>query len=174
LALPANIPAVRVKTVVYRVVRDGVDPLGTVGSLRAGGRFNPPEEFAALYTSFDPETAGMEVVRGLKQRGIDPSQFPPGSWWVYELEVDIETVLDLTSPGILQRIEMNGDSLTGDDLQVPRSIAAQARDKGFGALLVPSAAAPDSKNLVIFLDKLSGTPNVLSSRPASFSGVRKT
>jgi hypothetical protein len=29
----------------------------------------------------------MEIARGLKRRGIDPSQFPPGSWWVQELEV---------------------------------------------------------------------------------------
>jgi RES domain-containing protein len=167
LALPANLPSIRVKAIVYRVVRDGVDPLGTVGSLKAGGRFNPPDEFAALYTSFDPATATKEVARGLKQRGIDPSQFPPGSWWVYELEVEIEAVLDLTSPDILQRIEVKSETLTGADIQVPRSIAVEAREKGFGALLVPSAADPESKNLVIFLDKLPGTPNVLSSRAAS-------
>ena len=165
---PANIPAVRVKAIVYRVVRDGVDPLGTIGSLKSGGRFNPPGEFAVLYTSFDPATAVKEVARGLKQRGIDPSQFPPGSWWVYELEVEIDTVLDLTSPEILQKVGLKSEALTATDVQVPRSIAVEAREKGFGALLVPSAAALDSKNLVIFLDKLPGTPNVLSSRPANF------
>jgi len=167
LALPANLPRIHFKAVVYRVVRDGVDPLGTVGSLTAGGRFNSPGEFAALYTSLDPVTASKEVARGLKQRGIDPSQFPPGSWWIYELEVEVEAVLDLTSPDILQKIEVKSDALTRGDLQVPRSIAAEARAKGFGALLVPSAAAPESKNLVIFLDRLPGIPNVLSSRPAN-------
>jgi RES domain-containing protein len=153
--------------VVYRVVRDGVDPLGTVGSLRAGGRFNAPGEFAVLYTSLDPVTAGKEVARGLKQRGIDPSQFPPGSWWMYELEVEIEGVLDLTNPDILQRIEVESDALTRNELNTPRSVAAEARGDGFQGLLVPSAVAPDSKNLVIFLDKLPGIPNVLSSRPAN-------
>jgi RES domain-containing protein len=152
---------------VYRVVRDGVDPLGTAGSLRAGGRFNAPGEFAALYTSLDPVTASMEVARGLKQRGIDPSQFPPGSWWMYELEVEIDGVLDLTSPDILQRIEVESDALTQNELNTPRRIATEAPGNGFEALLVPSAAAPDSKNLVIFLDRLPGIPNVLSSRPAN-------
>lgn len=152
---------------VYRVVRDGIDPLGTGGSLTAGGRFNSPREFAALYTSLDPVTAAKEVARGLKLRGIDPSQFPPGSWWMYELEVEVEAVLDLTSPDILQRIEVKSDALTRGDLQVPRGIAAEARSKGFGALLVPSAAAPGAKNLVIFLDRLPGIPNVLSSKPAN-------
>lgn len=170
MALPANIPSIRLKAVVYRIVRDGIDPLATSGSLKAGGRFNPPGEFAVLYTSFDPATASKEVSRGLKQRGIDPSQFPPGSWWVYELEVEIETALDLTNPDILRTIEVLVETLTGADIQVPRSIAGEAREKGFGALVVPSAAAPDSKNLVIFLDKLPGTLNVLSSRPASFQG----
>jgi RES domain-containing protein len=167
LALPRNLPRIRVKAVVYRVVRDGVDPLGTVGSLRAGGRFNAPGEFAALYASLDPVAASKEVARGLKQRGIDPSQFPPSSWWMYELEVEIEGVLDLTNPEIVQRIEVNSEALTRDEWNTPRNIAAEARNNGFEALLVPSAAAPGSKNLVMFLDKLAGIPNVLSSRPAN-------
>ena len=90
------------------------------------------------------------------------------TWRVYKLEVEIETALDLTSPDLLQTIAVKSESLAGNDLQVPRSIATEARDKGFGALLVPSAADSDTRNLVIFLDKLPGTPNVLSSRPASF------
>ena len=167
MALPTNLPRIRIKAVVYRVVRDGVDPLGTVGSLRAGGRFNAPGEFAALYTSLDPITASKEVARGLKQRGVDPAQFPPGSWWMYELEVEIESVLDLTSPDVLQRIEVRDEALTRNEINTPRRIAAEARGNGFEALLVPSAAAADSKNLVIFLDKLSVIPNVLSSRPAN-------
>jgi len=164
LALPENLPRIPFKAVVYRIVRDGVDPLETIGSLRAGGRFNPPSQFAALYTSLDPKTAGREVARGLKQRGIDPSQFPPGSWWMYELEVDLEAVLDLTDPDILQRIELESEAFTGINLDEPRRIAAEARDSGFEALLVPSVAAPDSKNLVISLENLPGIPRVLSSR----------
>jgi RES domain-containing protein len=35
--------------------------LGTTGSLKAGGRFNPPNEFGALYTSLDAITAAKEV-----------------------------------------------------------------------------------------------------------------
>jgi RES domain-containing protein len=153
--------------VVYRVVRDGVDPLGTVGSLRAGGRFNAPGEFAALYTSLDAVTAGKGVARGLRQRGIDPSQFPPSSWWVYELEVEIESALDLTNPEILSRIEVKSEALTRDELNTPRNIAAEARSNGFEALLVPSAAAPGSKNLVMFLDRLPRVPNILSSKPGN-------
>ena len=83
------------------------------------------------------------------------------------MEVEIEGVLDLTNPEILQRIEVKSEALTRDELNTPRNIAAEARINGFEALLVPSAAAPGSKNLVVFLDKLPGIPNVLSSRSAN-------
>jgi RES domain-containing protein len=167
LALPPDLPQSSLSSVAFRVVRDGLDPLGTTGSLRAGGRFNPPNEFGALYTSLDSMTAAKEVARGLRQRGVDPSQFPEGSWWVYELQVKLEAVLDLTDADVLQKSGMQEDSLTGSDVNLTREIAAEARERGYEALLVPSAAA-GSKDLVIFPDNLRVRPNVLSSGPISF------
>ena len=169
MALPPDLPQSSLSSVVFRVVREGLDPLGTTGSLRAGGRFNPPNEFSALYTSLDSMTAAKEVARGLRLRGVDPSQFPEGSWWVYELQVKLEAVLELTDADVLQKSGMQEDSLTGSDVNLTREIAAEARARGYEALLVPSAAAAGSKNLVIFLDNLRVRPNVLSSRPISFS-----
>jgi RES domain-containing protein len=168
LALPPNLPRSRLSTVVFRVVREGLDPLATTGSLKAGGRFNPPSEFAALYSSLESTTAAQEVARGLRQRGIDPEQFPEGAWWLYELEVELEAVLDLTDPNVLERIGIRQDALTDTETNAAREIAAHAREQGYEALLVASAAVPNSKNLVIFLDKLQTRPNVLSSRPVSF------
>jgi RES domain-containing protein len=152
------------EAVVYRVVRQGLDPLGTEGSLRAGGRFNSPGEFGALY----PATAAKEVARGLRQRGIDPEEFPEGGWWIYELEVKLEAILDLTDSNVLQKIGVRQDSLTSTDTNATREIAAQTRGLGYEGLLVPSVAAANSANLVIFLDKLPERPNVRSSRPVSF------
>jgi RES domain-containing protein len=142
--------------------------LATTGSLNAGGRFNPPNEFGALYTSLEPNTAAKEVARGLRQRGVDPDQFPEGAWWVYELEVKLESVLDLTDADVLQKSGIPENSLIGIDVNATRQIAAETRKRGYEALLVPSAAVAGSKNLVIFLDKASSRPNVLSSRPVSF------
>lgn len=150
------------------MVREGLDPLGTTGSLKAGGRFNSPNEFGAIYTSLEGATATKEVARGLRLRGIDPEQFSERGWWVYELEVKLEAVLDLTDPDVLRKSRIQQESLTGSDVNPTREIAAQARESGYQALLVPSAAAAGSKNLVIFLDNLSVRPNVLSSRPVSF------
>lgn len=140
----------------------------TTGSLRAGGRFNPPNEFSALYTSLEATTAAKEVARGLRQRGVDPDQFPEGAWWVYELDVNLEAVLDLTDPDVLRKCGIQQDTLTGADIDTTREIGAQARERSYEALLVPSAAVAGSKNVVIFLDTLRVRPTVLSSRPVSF------
>ena len=142
--------------------------MATTGSLNAGGRFNPPNEFGALYTSLEPNTAAKKVARGLRQRGVDPDQFPEGAWWVYELEVKLESVLDLTDADVLQKSGIPENSLIGTDVNATRQIAAEGRKRGCEALLVPSASVAGSKNLVIFLDKASSRPNVLSSRPVSF------
>lgn len=132
--------------VLFRVVREGLDPLAITGSLKAGGRFNPPNEFGALYTSLDATTAAKEVARGLRQRGVDPGQFPEGAWWVYELEVRLESVLDLTDADVLRKSGILESSLTGSDVMATRQIAAEARERGYEALLVPSATASGSKN----------------------------
>lgn len=165
MALPSDLNRAPLSTVVFRVVQKGLDPLGTTGSLKAGGRFNPPNGFGALYTSLEAPTALKEVAKGLRLRGIDPEQFPEDAYWIYELEVRLEAVLDLTDPDVVQKSGFQQSSLTGADVNATREIAAQARERGYEALLVPSAAAPNSKNLVIFLDKLDARPRVLSSRP---------
>jgi RES domain-containing protein len=105
------------------------------------------------------------VAKGLRLRGIDPEQFPEDAYWIYELEVRLDAVLDLTDRDVLQKSGVQQGSLTGTDVNATREIAAQARERGYQALVVPPAAAPDSKNPVIFLDKLETRPRVLSSMP---------
>jgi len=166
--LPADLPRLSLAAVVFRVVRAGLDPLATAGSLKAGGRFNPPNEFGALYTSLEAATAAKEVARGLRHRGIDPAKFSEGGWWVYELKVELEAVLDLTDAEVLRKARLRPEALTGGDVNAAREIARQAREQGYQALLVPSAADPASRNLVVFLDRAAASPHVLSSRLVSF------
>lgn len=172
MVLPSELPRLPLSTKIFRVVREGLDPLATTGSLKAGGRFNPPKEFGVLYASLDADTAAKEVARGLKARGVDPDQFPTGTWWIYELEAKLESVLDLTDADIVRKSGIEESSLTGSDVSTPRRIAGEAREQGYEAVLVPSAAAVGSKNLVIFLDKLSARPIVLSSKPVSLGEFR--
>jgi RES domain-containing protein len=139
-----------------------------VGSLRNGGRYNSPGEFAALYNSLDAATAVMEVARGLRLRGVDPSQYSEGDWWIYEFPVEIDDVLDLTSPKVLDKLGLQKESLTGADLNTPREIAREARLAGYRALIAPSAAVPGAKNLVIFPDNLPHPLKARRSKPIKF------
>ncbi len=168
MALPADLPGIRLSALIYRVVRAGLDPLGTAGSLKAGGRYNPPLEFGVLYTSLDALTAVAEVERGLRLRGIEPTQFPVGAWWIYEMEVKLESVLDLTDSNVLEKLGAGRDSLLGPEVRAAREFAAEARRAEYQALLAPSVANPGSKNLVIFLDKLPEPPIMLTSKPVNF------
>lgn len=142
--------------------------------MKGGGRYNPPNEFGALYTSLDAATATKEAARGLAFRGIDPTQFPVGARWVYELEVKLEAVIDLSDSAVLEKLGLDLDALTGSDVRITRSIAAQARSSGYQALIAPSAASPGSKNLIVFVDNLTEPPVVLTSRPVDFQSVART
>ncbi|MGH9816139.1 MAG: RES family NAD+ phosphorylase, partial [Candidatus Acidiferrales bacterium] len=51
------------------------------------------------------------------------------------------------------------------NLDLPRRLAREAKDAGFQALIVPSAAIPEGRNVVLFLDTLSETPVLTASQP---------
>src|SRR6266699_6942185 len=85
----------------------------------------------ALYTSLEATSAAKEVARGLRQRGVDPDQFPESAWWVYELEVKLEAVFDLTDADVLQKSGIAEGSLTGSDVNATRQVAAEARERGY-------------------------------------------
>ena len=87
MAPPDDSPTSEFSGLVYRVVQRGVDPLSTVGSGRNGGRYNSPGDEGILYTSFEKETCIDEVAKGLRARGVDPRDYRPEDWWLYELEV---------------------------------------------------------------------------------------
>lgn len=160
--LPNDLPQEAFSAVVHRVVKAGIDPLSVTGSQKAGGRYNIAGE-GALYASFTPVTASSEVARGLKLRGVDPRSFPPETWWVYEIEVSMETVLDLTNPATLARLGVTEEHLAGEDLAIPRAVATHARQMGCQGLIVPSAARTGERNLVVFIDRLTEPLRVVSS-----------
>lgn len=168
MQFPGHLARVRFAGIVHRVVRDGVDPLSTQGSRNAGGRYNLPGNFGALYTSMTAATAQVEIERGLRLRGINPTAYPASSWWDYELETTLEAVLDLTDPDVLAALGLGPDALITTEVGPTREIAAEARSRGYQGLLVPSAAEPGSKNLVVFDEAISGRVRVLHSRPVEF------
>src|SRR5438874_12955534 len=58
-----RLPAAPEEGVAFRLIlaRYSATALSSIGSMRVGGRYNPPQSFEALYLSFDPVTALREV-----------------------------------------------------------------------------------------------------------------
>jgi RES domain-containing protein len=155
---PSDLPRTRLKTILVRVVKEGVDPLSSAGSQRLGGRYNEPGETGTLYTSLGIETALAEVARHAKA----PLH---ARWWQYTLRVDL-IALDLTDANVGSVLGLAQEALTGDDLSLPRRLASEARRAGFQALIVPSAVRAAEKNVVLFLDTLQEKPEIIKARPA--------
>lgn len=154
---------------VFRVVRAGVDPLSTLGSQANGGRYNDRGVASVLYTSLDKATAVAEIARGLRNRGIGPSNFGPEDWWVYEIRVSLTELLDLGDAATQLSLDVTPEILVRDDTVETRRIGNYARDEGVQAILAPSAAAVGSDDLVLFLDKLPARPEVISSTAVGLS-----
>ncbi len=143
---------------IVRIVKAGIDPLSTQGSTRFGGRYNRPGETDVLYGSFQSITAIAEVAR----HSTTPLS---ARWWQYTLRVEDVVALDLTDPAVLSRLRASKRALVGVNLDLPRRLAREAKDAGFQALIVPSAAIPEGRNVVLFLDTLSETPVLTASQP---------
>jgi RES domain-containing protein len=120
------------------------------GALIHGGRYNPPEEFGALYLSESAEACAAEMRR---RPGTPPD------YLVGEIKVNVRKICDLTDPILLGRLGLEMDDLCSDDWQITRVLADLIRDAGFEGAIVPSAAGP-YKNLVLFLDRFSDQSSV--------------
>jgi len=110
------------------------------GSWLHGARYNHKNYFGAVYTSLELTTAQAEVGRYFT--------VPPDCGFVTaSLTLDLSQVVDLTDSKRLRKI-----SLLGDNYAVCQEFGWRAWESGVEALLVPSAAVPTAKNLVLFLD----------------------
>lgn len=114
-----------------------------------GWRFNPKKEFGVLYLSISEHCCGLERARQSRGSG---GNFQP--LVVGEFKVSIKRCLDLTSVEVLKTISIERNELLTEDLVLPQSIAREARNAGFEAILAPSAASEECQNLVVFKDKL--------------------
>ena len=148
-----------------------MDPLSSLGSQANGGRYNAPG-VGVLYTSRTKATAVAEVVRSLRTRGVNPKNFGPGDWWVYEIRVSLRNLVDLGDEATRSALGVTHQALVGENTVETRRIGKYALENGFEGLLAPSAAAKAEDNLVVFVDRLSGRPEVISSSPVDLAAVR--
>jgi len=133
---------------VYRTRKKSI--LNMDGALLHGGRYNPPDEFGALYLSESTKACIAEMKRRAKT---------PPDYLVGEIKVNAQKICDLTDPILLGQLGLELDDVCSDDWQITRILADLIRDSGFEGAFVPSAAGP-YKNLVLFLDRFSNQSSV--------------
>lgn len=144
-----RLPRKKIEGVFFRIVakRHFRKPLDTKGSLKEGGRYNPPEQFGVIYLGETAELCWLELERRWPR--LNPAQYV-----VFEVKVKLSSVLDLTSEEIRKKLFVRRiDDLLSDNYDLTRNIGVIARKFGFEAILTPSATQA-GKVLVVFLDML--------------------
>jgi RES domain-containing protein len=162
----ASLDAIRVRGTFFRSIDYAFlargTPLSAIGSVAAGGRYNPRNTFEALYLADNPETALFEtqalMACGLRLIGVKQ---PPRV--MLALDATLQSALDLEDELTLGALEIAREDLCdpqwrlkcerGEPVLTHR-VGAAARAAKLEALRVPSAVRPLGANLVIFPDRL--------------------
>jgi RES domain-containing protein len=108
-----------------------------------GARWNPAE-VAAIYTSLTRDGVLAEAEHQIALQPIPPRV----QRTVYEIEIALANVLDLTDPQALDSIDLTVDDIAGDDMNACQQIGAAAAWLEHDGILVPSARS-GATNLVI-------------------------
>lgn len=110
-----------------------------------GARWNP-RGVGAIYASFDRETVLAEADHAIE---IQPRRLFARRV-IYELEVDVPAVIDLTGEGALEAVGLTMSDVTADDFVACQQVGGAAAFLGASGLRVPSARRA-GENLVILL-----------------------
>jgi RES domain-containing protein len=141
---------------VWRLVRDGRDPLQCSGS---GGRWDDAT-FDVLYTSMS-RSGALEELRFHLMRGqpVMPSKV---RYRMFEIELLLGRSLQLLDLEALSQIGLNTETFgrlsyeqRNDEYPRTQEIGEVAHFLDFDGLIVPSARS-DAKNVVVFCDKVDG------------------
>jgi len=117
--------------------------------LGADGRWNRVGMYGCLYTALTKEGAIEEWRKTLA--GIDHT---PKLRDVVSIKAVVSPAIDLTDPAA-SPVPPDTPFLTGNsepDLEQCRDLADSLRASGYVGILVPSAALPGGKNLIIYID----------------------
>jgi RES domain-containing protein len=123
---------------VYRHYAPAYGPLNGEGARRLGGRWNPPDSYATLYTASDTETVDAEFDRMLALLRLRPESARPRN--LVAIKIRLNRVIDLRIPSVRDALGVTVNDLIDDDLSVPRAISEAAQHLGFEAIIAPSAA----------------------------------
>jgi RES domain-containing protein len=153
---------------VYRVIAERwrESPLSTIGSLRAGGRYNAPNTFPVLYCADSQMTAMLEVEALFTTADGQLRGAPRNPDLVLSLRCELTRVLDLTDDRFYSDLGTNYEELVsltpsrfimnarGDETPTQTLGAACSFSGKVSALKVPSAAHEEGYCLDILPDSL--------------------
>ncbi len=135
-----------VSEIAWRVTWASRDPL--VGGT-GGGRWHPPNDFEALYTSLDEHGAVAEVSHHLSRAPV----FSSSHVRINKLRVHTENTLVFENVESLGAVGVEEEAFVRGDHARTREIGAAARFLDIDGLIVPNARW-SCTNLVLFLDRL--------------------
>jgi RES domain-containing protein len=162
--------ASRFRGIVWRVVTKGFDPLRPS---RAGGRWDDGS-FDVLYTSNERDGALAEAWFHLARgQPIIPSKIRKR---VFQIEAQLERVLDLSSDGKLASLGVNMASFgrlsymqRTSEYPAPQQLAEIAFFYQFEAIVVPNARWPTS-NVVVFTENAQRSQmTIVDSEPVDLA-----
>ena len=130
-----------------------------------GARWNPPE-VSALYVSLEEETAKAEGARVLEVQSVPPRVKRS----IYELDVELERVLDLTAGTTLADVGLTDDDLQSDSFVACQEVGGAVAWLGHDGLLVPSARAAGGINLVIYTSNQASESEISPRRHWEIQG----
>ncbi|MBX7256180.1 MAG: RES family NAD+ phosphorylase [Candidatus Hydrogenedentes bacterium] len=157
--------------VVYRYASSkyssDVKILSGIGAYRAGGRWNPPNTFHAVYCASSPGLAHAEYLSTYRIAGIPLSRSHPVTGKA--LEVNGATALDLRDTGILSQLSLSLRQLKEDRWKVAidegreslcQAVGRAAFTSGVEILLTPSILKPHSEDFnVVLIIENAQTPS---------------
>jgi RES domain-containing protein len=139
--------------VAYRNQARGFDPRSGDGARRLGGRFNPPHSFPVLYLCLTRPCVAAELTRQAERQNIRVEDLLPRE--LYAISADLEKVLDLIDPDVLDTLGVEAADLVREDQLLTREIGEAAHEHRFQAIRSPSATGVDHV-LAIFPENLAG------------------
>jgi RES domain-containing protein len=129
------------------------------GSRIWGGRWNPQGSFRTVYLSLHYATAMEEYLAGNRRSGLPDSQAMPSV--TIGVRLDLVRVLDLTQGEIRRILKVSLKRMVNEPHGIgpiesrTQAIGRLAWSECYEGVLVPSAACPTEKNIVVFPGKLS-------------------
>lgn len=149
-----QVPLHTLEAVTYRHVSSSRPPLSGEGARIQGGRWNPPESFPTLYLGMTEAIVAAEFRRLAMRSGRSVADFLPRE--LYQIEVKLQFVLDLTDDTHVRSLGVDAAELTSDDAKTCQAIGDAAHYLGTEAVLAPSATGAGDV-LAVFTDRLGPT-----------------